>query len=138
MEQFAMYGHALVSIAIWALIVQLLSPISAAMKSKTGMAPGATPVADYSNRIYRLDRSYQNSVETLAVFVAVTVAAMLAGVSPFWVNLLASASLVARMVMIFIHIQGIGKPANGPRTALFVFSWALHVALAIMAIVAVF
>lgn len=137
MDQFAAYGHAIVSIAIWSIIVLLLSPISAALKTRTGLAPGGTPVADYADRTYRIDRSYHNTVETLTVFAAVTLAAMLAGAPPFWVNMLASATLVARIVMIFIHIQGFGRPANGPRTGLYVLGWALQIAMAVLAIVAV-
>lgn len=138
MEPFAAYGHAIVSIALWALVVLLLSPISALAKSKAGLVPGAAPQADYTDPVYRLYRSQQNSAENLAVFAAVTFAAMLAGASPFWVNWLASVAFVARLVMVFVHIQGIGKPRNGARTVLFVFGWALHAVLAVLAIFAAF
>ena len=138
MEAFAEYGHALASIAIWAIVVMILGPFSAAKKPGAGLVPGETPQADYANPLFRFERAHINTAETLAVFVAVVVAAMLAGVSSFWVNWLASLSLLCRLVMIFIHIKGIGRPAQGPRTALFVLSWAMHVALAVMTLVAVF
>lgn len=138
MEQFADYGHAIVAIAIWVLIAVTLGPITAAMKTKAGMAPGETPKADYTNLLYRMERSHLNTTETLFVLVAAVFVAILAGVSPFWVNWLASLSLLLRIVMIYVHIKGFGKPVQGLRTGLFVLSWAMHVALAIMAIAAVF
>ncbi len=109
MEPFAVYSHAIVAIALWALLVQVLNLMTATAKGKLGMAPGATPAADYADRTYRINRAYLNAVETLAVFGAVTVAAILAGASPFWVNLLASVAFVARLLMVVVHVQGVGK-----------------------------
>ena len=138
MDTFAAYGHAIVSVALWALLVLLLGPFSALAKSKVGLVPGAAPAADYADPVYRLYRAQQNSAENLAVFAAVTFAAMLAGASPLWVNWLASVAFVARLVMVFVHVRGIGKPRNGARTVVFVFGWALHVVLAVLAILAAF
>ena len=43
MEQYADYAHALVSLAGFAVVVLLLSPLSAIPKEKAGISPGATP-----------------------------------------------------------------------------------------------
>lgn len=138
MEQFAEYGHAIVSVAAFALIGLFLAPVSAARKANEQMEPGEMPKADYANLTYRMSRAHHNAVEMVGLFTAVTIAAILAGASPFWVNLLASLFLASRIVMAFVHIQGIGKPQQGPRTLVYVFGWACCVILGIFAIVAAF
>jgi uncharacterized MAPEG superfamily protein len=138
MEQFAGYSHAIVAIAIWILVVQLLSAVVGAGKAKAGLTPGSTPPEDYSNKLFRLHRAYQNSIDNLSVLTAAVVIAMLAGAAPFWVNLLASVALVARLIMVFVHIQGLGRATQGLRTAIYVFHWALILAIAVLAVAAVF
>ncbi len=138
MEQFAEYGHALASMALFGAILLALSPFIALAKGGAGVESGGTPPEDYTNKTYRLHRAYQNGTETLPVFVAVTVVAMVAGASPFWVNLLASLVLVSRLVMLFLHLRGIGKPHSGVRSFSYVFGWACMAILAILGVVAVF
>lgn len=138
MELFAEYGHAIASVVIFTLIILFLSPLSALAKQGKGLAPGATPEQDYSDKAYRLNRAYLNGTETLPAYAAITVAAILMGVSPFWVNLLASVVLVSRLVMLFVHIRGIGKPHSGLRSVLYVVGWACMFVMGIMALVAAF
>lgn len=138
MEQFAQYGHAIVSLAVFALLTLLLSPVAAARSTGAGYAPGEVPKADYGDPIYRLMRAYLNAMEMTGLFATVTIAAILAGASPYWVNLLASIFLLSRLLVVVVHIAGIGKPNLGPRTMIFVVGWACCVILAIMAVVAVF
>lgn len=138
MEQFAEYGHAIVSMAVFAMIGLLLGPVAAARSTAAGYAPGEVPKPDYGDVDYRLTRAYQNAMELTGMFTAVTVAAMLAGASPGWVNILASVFLISRVVVAIVHIAGIGKPNLGPRTIAFVVGWACCLLLAIMAILAVF
>ncbi|WP_164657855.1 MAPEG family protein [Tropicibacter sp. Alg240-R139] len=138
MEQFAEYTHAIASLVLFTLVVLALSPFSALAKASKGLAPGATPEQDYANKAYRLNRAYLNGTETLPAFLTVTVAAMLAGASPFWVNLLASTFLVVRLIMLVVHLQGVGKPHSGPRSVFYVAGWACMVVLAVMTLVAVF
>ena len=85
-----------------------------------------------------MHRAYQNGAETLPVFVAVTVVAMMAGASPFWVNLLASLVLVSRLLMLFLHLRGIGTPHGGVRSFSYVFGWACMAILAVFGVAAVF
>ncbi len=138
MEAFGEYGHALVAIAIWILVVQGLSAWVGTAKAKAGITAGATPPEDYENQCYRIHRAYENSVANLSVLVAAIVIAVLAGASPFWVNLLASVAVVARLVMVYVHIQGMGNATQGLRTGIFVSHWALIVLITILAVVAVF
>ena len=138
MEAFVEYAHAIASLVIFTLVVLLLAPFSALAKQSKGLAPGATPEQDYGDKAYRLNRAYLNGTETLPAFAIVVVAAILLGVSPFWVNLLASIALVARLVMLVVHIRGIGKPNTGLRSVLYVLAWACMFVLGVMALVAAF
>lgn len=138
MEAFAAYSHALAALVVFTLITLALSPFSALAKQKAGLAPGATPEQDYASKAYRLNRAYLNGCETLPAFLTVTLAAVLAGAAPFWVNLLASLALVSRIIMVFIHLQGIGKPHSGPRSVFYVIGWVCMAGLAILALAAVF
>lgn len=138
MEQFAAYGHALVAMAGLGLMQMIMSPLSAMKKTKLGLAPGAAPEADYASATYRWHRAYGNLAETTGAFVAVTLAAILAGSSPFWVNLLASLFLLSRVVMAVVHINGIGKADMSLRSFAYVAGWAMCIGLALMAIVNAF
>ncbi len=138
MEIFAEYSHAIVSLVVFAMVLLVISPFTGLAKQNKGLAPGATPEQDYSDSAYRLNRAYLNGTENLPGFVTVTFAAILLGASPFWVNLLASVALVARLVMLVIHIRGIGKPHTGPRSIFYVIAWICMLVLGLMALVAAF
>ncbi len=138
MADFAAYGHAIVSVALVALIALILAPISAAEKAKLGLTAGAVPEPDYASKAYRCSRAHLNVTEVMGTFAAVTVAAILAGAAPFWVYLFASLFFLARLVHAVVHVKGIGAEAAGIRTISFVFGSAMCLLLAIMAILAVF
>ena len=138
MEQFAEYGHAIVALGGTVIFGLILSPLSALKKSAIGLAPGAVPEADYSSSVYRWHRCYSNLGETVGFFAAAVVAAILAGASPFWVNLAASIFFISRLVQAYVHITGSGKPDMGARSFSYVAGWAMCILLSIMAIVAVF
>lgn len=137
MEQFQAYGHAIVAMAGTGIFGLLISPLSALRKTAVDLAPGAEPAQDYSSEVYRWHRAYQNLAETMGFFVACTVAAILAGASPFWVNLFASVFFVSRLVVAFVHIKGIGKPNAGTRSFIYVAGWLMCLLMALMAIFAV-
>ncbi|MGR3314463.1 MAPEG family protein [Roseovarius indicus] len=138
MTGFAEYGHALVAIVGLALLQLVLSPLSAIRKTQAGLAPGAQPVADYSDSCYRWHRAYDNLTESMAAFVGLTLAAILAGGSPFWVNLFASGFLLLRLVLAVVHINGIGKPDMGLRSFTYVAGWLMCLGLAYLVVKAVF
>ncbi len=138
MDGFMEYGHALVAMAGVAILALVLSPLSAMKKTAKGLAPGSQPEPDYNDACYRWHRTYANLTESIGTFVAVTVVAMLAGVSPFWVNLLASAFLIIRIVLAVVHIKGIGGPDMSVRSFTYVAGWLVCLVLAIMTILGVF
>ncbi|MEQ8430174.1 MAG: MAPEG family protein [Marinovum algicola] len=138
MTGFAEYGHALAAIVGLALVQLVLGPLSAMRKTKAGLAPGAQPPADYSDSGYRWHRAYGNLVESMPAFVGLVLAAMLAGGSPFWVNLFASGFLLLRILLAVVHINGIGKPDMGLRSFTYVAGWLMCLGLAYLVVKAVF
>ncbi len=137
MLDFSQYWVTLLSIIAYAVVAMALSPMAGSAKSVAGVAPGAVPEQDYSLYVYRIHRAHANATETLPIFLAVTIVAMLAGASAFWVNLFAALAVLARFVMVFVHVKGIGRADMGPRTMAFVAGWACWVALVILALCAV-
>ncbi|WP_371223565.1 MAPEG family protein [Roseovarius sp. 2305UL8-3] len=135
MEAFAAYGHALVALAATAIFGLLMSPLSAMRKTAFGLAPGQEPAADYGSSVYRWHRAYLNLAESMGFFAAVTVAAILAGGSPFWVNLYASVFFVSRLVMAVIHIRGLGGPDRSLRSMAYAVGMLMCVLLGLTAII---
>lgn len=105
MEIFEPYGHALAAMALWAVMVFVLSALSTVGRTAEARCDCGKPKRDYSDPVYRRERAFMNAIEGAGPFVAVTVAAILSGGTPFVVNLLASVYLVARIAMAFVHIR---------------------------------
>lgn len=104
MEIFAPYSHALAALAIWAVMVSFLGGLSTRGRTPD-RAPCGKPVRDYSDPVYRRERAFMNAVEGSGPFIAATLAAILTGGPVFWVNLLASLFIVARVFMAVAHIR---------------------------------
>jgi uncharacterized MAPEG superfamily protein len=100
---FEAYAHAIASLAIWSLLTIALIPLSVAGAAR-GRTQSGLPVRDYTDPMYRRHRALQNSMEVTGPFLAATVAAILAGASPFWVNLLVSVFVLARIATAVVHV----------------------------------
>ncbi len=133
---FAEYSHAIAAMAAFALMTLILAPLSGYAKAKDGVVAGGAPPSDYANAAYRLWRAHMSATEIIGAFTAATIAAMLAGAAPFWVNLAAVVFLVSRIAHAAVHIAGIGAADRGLRSILFVIGWIICAVLAIMAIAA--
>jgi uncharacterized MAPEG superfamily protein len=138
MEAFEAYGHAIVALALTVLLWAAIGPVSAVMKEKVGAAPGGSVPEDYATPAYRWQRAYANLTESLPAFAAAVLIAMLAGASPFWINLFAALFLVGRIAMAVVHVQGLGKPSGGLRSILYSVGWLATILIALFAAVAVF
>jgi uncharacterized MAPEG superfamily protein len=138
MENFAAYGHAITAVVIYAMVAQVLNAMTGIAKGSNKMVPGASYVADYADKNYRLDRTYMNSVEMLVFTGALIFAAILAGASPFWTNIFASIALLLRLVMNVIYMRGIGDGYGGIRTMMAIGQSLCNLGLAVIAILAVF
>ena len=110
MSEFAApYDYALAALAGWALLMMVLAFLSTQGTPRERTASGH-PTRDYSDPVYRRGRAHLNAVESAGPFVAAVVAAILAGAPPFWVNLLASLFLVARIAMAVVHVGTENQP----------------------------
>nr|WP_275296996.1 MAPEG family protein [Jannaschia sp. Os4] len=103
MDLFAPYAHAVASLALWALLMAALLVGSTMGKARARTESGMI-VRDYSDPAYRRDRAFRNAIEANGMFVAATVACILAGASPLLTNLLASAFVVARVATAAVHV----------------------------------
>ncbi len=135
MEQFADYSHAIASLGLWALLNIVLGMLTTRGRTPEGRAECGLPKRDYSDPVYRTSRAHMNAVENSGPFVAATVAAVLAGAAPLWVNIFASVFIVSRVAMAVVHIR---TENQAMRSATFVVGWACMIALALMAVFAAF
>lgn len=133
MEQFASYGPAIASVALWALVLMVLSGLSLKGRSADALCDCGLPKRDYADPVYRQHRAFQNALETSAPFLAATLAAILAGAGPFWVNLLAGVFLLSRIAMAVVHI---GTVNQSLRSACYGIGWLCIVVTALMAAIA--
>lgn len=133
-EVFAPYAHALASLGGWAILMLVLGFLSVIGTPRASTRSGH-PVRDYSDPFYRRNRAFLNAVEIAGPFVAATVAAVLVGASPFWVNVLASVFLTSRIAMAAVHI---GTEIQPLRSAFWVIGLICCLALAAMAILGTF
>ncbi len=136
MEFVASYSWALIALLVFVLITLLQSALVGAKKAEAKLPAGSQPGSDYGDALYRFNRSHQNAVENASLITIALVACILAGVYPWWVNLLMVLFLVFRLIHSITLAQNIGAEVRGPRTFAYVASWAVNVVLAIMAIVA--
>ena len=137
MENLQAYGWAIASIAVYAILTNVLNAMVGVRKGALDMAPGSDfDPAGYDNPNWRLDRTYMNAVEMGGFYVAVVIAAILAGGPIFWVNLLAAGGLICRLLATVIYIRGIGKGYGGVRTGLAIVASILNVGLGVLAIAA--
>lgn len=133
MRQFAQYGIAIASLAGFALLALALAPFAATRKARDGVVSGSSQITDDSSLTYRFWRTHRDATEIMGIFVASTAAAILAGATPYYVNLLAFFFLMSRVVHAIVQIGGIGPANYGLRMS--IAGWLVCGILALMAIV---
>lgn len=134
MEFVAAYSTAIISLLVFTLIILFQGAIVGGAKASAALTPGSSPKADYENALYRLNRSHQNGIENLAAAAIALFSCILVGASSWWVNLLMVLFLLGRIVYLLIYLRNVGKPTQGVRTGIYVFSWVMLVILCCMAI----
>ena len=93
-------------------------------------APGMPLRFDHSKLSFRAVRTYANSAETFPAFGWALLMAIVAGVSPLLVNWLAGGYFAARLAFWVVYYSGVGKPAGGARTMVFVAGLLCNIVLA--------
>jgi uncharacterized MAPEG superfamily protein len=126
-----LYSHAIASMGGYAVLMIVLTALSATGRTDAMRCDCGQVKRDYANAMYRKGRAHANAVESAGPFIAAVVAAILMGASPFWVNLFASVFLTARIVMAYVHIATTNQPM---RSLFWSISMLSVLALAIMAI----
>lgn len=135
MIEFDAYSHAIASLALWPILQIVLSMLSNVGLSAENRTASGHPKREYSDPAYRRSRAFANAIEMSGPFIAATVAAILAGAAPFWVNLLASVFIVSRIVTAVVHIR---TEIQTLRSATWMVGLLCVVILAIMAVRAAF
>lgn len=135
MEVFDAYSHALASLGGFAFLVMVLGAMSLSGRTPENRCACGQPKRDYDDVVYRRGRAFLNAVEAIGPFIAALLAAMLTGGSPFWVNLLASVFLLARIAMAAVHI---GTTNQGLRSATWAVGTLCVAGLALIGIVGAF
>lgn len=134
-DLFAPYAHALAALAIWAILVAFLGGMSTVGRTPEGRSDCGKPKRNYADPVYRRERAFMNAVESSGPFIAATVAAMLVGASAFWVNILASLFIVARLAMIYVHVATENQPM---RSATWAVGLLCILGLAVLALIGAF
>ncbi|MBB3993726.1 putative MAPEG superfamily protein [Sulfitobacter undariae] len=132
---FEAYNHAIAALALWAVLVSVLAGYSTTGRTAEKRCDCGKPKRDYSDPAYRRERAFMNAVENSGPFIAVTVAAILVGAAPFWVNLFASLFIAARVAMAIVHIATVNQPA---RSLFFAFGLLMIAAQAVLVLLAAF
>lgn len=107
---FEPYGHALASLAGFALLMMILGALSTVGRTPENRCACGQVKRDYSDPAYRRGRAFMNAIEIAGPFAMATLAAILTGASPFWVNLLASLFLLSRVVTAAVHVGTENQP----------------------------
>lgn len=135
MEIFAPYGHAIASLALWAVIISVLAALSTRWLTPENRCGCGKPLRNYDDRGYRSHRAFLNAIEASGPFIAAVLAAILSGAAPFWVNLFASVFVVARIVVAYVHIGTTNQPM---RSAIWSVGLFCILGLVVTALLAVF
>ncbi len=129
--EMILYSHAIASLGGYAVLMIVLTGLSASGRTDEMRCDCGQVKRDYANAMYRKGRAHANAVESAGPFIAAVVAAIMMGAAPFWVNLFASVFLAARIVMACVHIGTTNQPM---RSLFWAISMVCVLALAVMAI----
>lgn len=135
MDMIDAYSHATASLAFWAILVCVLAAYSTIGRTSENRCACGKPKRDYSDPVYRRERAFMNAVEGGGPFVAATVAAILIGAAPFWVNLFATVYLVARIAVAVVHTATTNEPL---RSLFFMIGFFAILGQAVIVLIAVF
>jgi len=129
------YQPALLALAILCLAVLIQSLLTAPLAFlRQQQAPGMPLQGDHSLLSFRVLRTHLNSVESLAPFGFTLLLALWFHTLAGWVNGLAIAHVLFRLLFWAVYYSGIGKVAGGIRTLCFVGGLTSNLILVLMVI----
>ncbi|THH38990.1 MAPEG family protein [Aliishimia ponticola] len=130
MEIFDPYSHSLAAMAGFAILILVLGALSTVGRTPENRCACGQVKRDYSDPAYRRGRAFMNAIEISGPFVMATLVAIMTGAAPFWVNMLTTVFLVARIATAVVHIA---TENQGLRSA----TWAVGtVCVAVLAVTA--
>lgn len=135
MDGFTQYSHALASLGGFSLLLIVLGALSTIGRNAENRCACGQVKRDYGDVVYRRGRAFMNAIEAAGPFIAATLAAVLVGASPFWVNLCASLFLIARVGVAVVHI---GTTQQALRSLVWSVATLSVVALSVLAILGAF
>jgi len=136
---FVAYQPALLSLGVLCLAVMLQSVMCPflAFTEKGRQKPGQ--ISGGPDQLgFRVVRTYVNSTENLPVFIGVLIFAFIAGVSPYWINLLAGVHVAARLLFWLVYYSKLGAKTPGPRSILYIIGMTANKVLVGIAFVSLF
>jgi uncharacterized MAPEG superfamily protein len=118
---FVAYQFSFLVLAILALIALIQSFMNAPLAFGSGQqTPGMPLQHDHNDLSFRALRTYANTVENLPAIGFALLMAIVAGASPWIINLLAGIHLGFRLLFWAVYYSGVGKVTGGPRTMAYV------------------
>ncbi len=133
LPQLLAYQPALVAMVLLCIYIIIQSVIAGVLGLGIGdEVPGRPLKGGHVDRSFRVLRVYANSTENLAFFVTVAFIAIVAGVSPVWVNGLVGLHVFFRVLYSLIYYRGAGKVGGGLRTIVYVLGLLMNFILAVM------
>ena len=134
-QLIAAYLPALQALSVLCLAVLIQSLLTAPLAFLRGeQAPGMPLKGDHTQLSFRVLRTHLNSVESLAPFGFILLLAVLFQASNPWVNGLAIAHVLFRLLFWAVYYSGIGKVAGGLRTLCFVGGLTSNLILTLLVI----
>ncbi len=133
------YQSALIALLILCLCVLIQSFLTAPLAFlKQEQSPGMPLNGDHKLFSFRVLRTHNNSVESLAPFAISLIIAIVIGVQDTAVNWLAMIHVAFRLLFWAVYYSGIGKVAGGIRTLCFVGGLLANIALVLLTIIALY
>lgn len=135
---FENYHPALLALTLLCLSILIQAVLCAvfAFNEKGGQKPGRV-VGGPEEHSFRVLRTYLNSTESLPMFVGILLAAIIVGVSPKWVNILAFVHLGFRTLFWAVYYSKLGINTPGPRTFSHIGGMLSNFALGVMTVLAI-
>ncbi len=91
------YGIAIASLGFAAVLMFIQLVVADVVGIKTGQAPGYPIEANYGAFLFRANRAFSNTNESVSIFVLALAFAVLQTANPFWVNTGALVYLIGRL-----------------------------------------
>lgn len=133
------YQTALLALAVLAFILMLQSFIAGAYKNGVMKQNSGAPVeGTMDDLVFRIVRTHMNGVENFSAFFAASILAMIAGANVKWLTWLIIATVVLRVIYWVLYYARVGTDNGGARSITHVVALIVNMAIAGMAVAALF